>query len=579
MNKAEFEIFNVLAQKYNDAIVCLDENNNVILWDENAENLFKIKKEEIIGHSFYSLFSKDSQFSKKFNWEGDFGEKWFLKNFEMEGTKEDNEKFAVEFTNMIIKDENDNFIGKTAIIRDVSDKKTIEKEFEKTISGLSKLHEIGKFLHRSRSKNDIIKAILFSVTSGKGLRFNRAFLFNENKKTHRLRGFLAVGPSDSDEAGRIWTELSAKGDDIGILMKQNLKKIREKNRTVNNIISKISVSCLDLKCILSIALNDNKAYNVKNGITEVEFKRTVIDRLDCENFAVIPIRSDISDNYVLIVDNKFSDQEITERDIELLKIFSGEIGLALDNQKLNENLKSKISELRKAYKNLSESQERLLKSERLASLGEVVADISHEIRNPLVSIGGFARSLLKSMDEQNSDTKYVKIIYQEAERLEKILLNVLDYSKVYKLKKTRNYISEPLRKAVEILKGYFREKGIGLDFDVEEPEVKVKIDTAQIEQVFLNILRNSIEAMPNGGNISITCEKEKDFMVVDISDSGIGIKDESMPNLFRPFFTTKEGGVGLGLPISHKIIENHDGFINVSSNLGKGTTFRIGVPM
>lgn len=579
MEKSDFEIFNSIAHRSNDAIVCLDENDRVIYWDKSAEIIFSIEESEIMGQNFYSIFSPSSKFSRRLKWEDNLLEKWFIKSFEAEGEKEAGDKFAVEFTTMIIKDSDENVLGKTAVIRDITHKKSIEREYEKTISGLSKLHEIGQHLHQAKSRVDLIKVIMFAVTSGKGLRFNRAFILSENKKTKRLEGIVGVGPSDYEDAGRIWNEISETGDDVEILMNQSLKTIRERNIAVNKTVQKLSVSCTKEECILNKSLKDNKVYNIVDGKTDTDFDGSIIKKLETDNFTVIPIKSEISKNYVLIVDNKFSRQNISESDIELLEIFGSEVRLALNNQKLNEKLKSKIVELKKAYHTLSESQQRLLESERLATLGEVVADISHEIRNPLVSIGGFARSLLKSMPENCGDKKYVKIILQEAERLENILKNILDYSKIYKLHKKRIYISDPLQKSLNVFKQNLENKNINVSIEVEKPEKKISVDPAQIMQVFINILRNSIDAMPEGGELSIKLEVLKKYMIIEITDSGVGIDDEKLMNLFRPFYTTKTDGIGLGLSICLKIIENHKGFIKVESKPGKGTSFKIGLPL
>ena len=579
MEKSDFEIFSAIADKSNDAIVCLDENDRVIYWDKSAEKIFGIEEPEIIGENFYSIFRPDSKFSKRLIWEDNLLEKWFIKSFEAEGEKEKGNKFAVEFTTMIIKDNDENVLGKTAVIRDITQKKSIEKEYEKTISGLSKLHEIGQYLHQAKSRVDLIKVIMFSVTSGKGLRFNRSFLLAENIRTNKLEGYMGIGPADYEDANRIWNEISETGDDIEILMDQSLKSIKEKNIAVNRIVNGLSVSRMKENCILNKALKNNRVYNIVEGKTEIDFDDLINEKLGTDNYAVIPIISEISKNYVLIVDNKFSRQPISENDIELLEIFANEVRLALNNLELNVKLKSKLVELQKAYNNLSESQQRLIESERLATLGEVVADISHEIRNPLVSIGGFARSLLKSMPESCIEKKYVKIILQEAERLENILKSILDYSKIYELHKEKIYISDPLRKSLNILKQNLDNKNISISVDIEKPERKISVDPAQIIQVFLNILRNSIDAMPDGGELSIRSSVVKKYMVIKITDSGVGIDDEKLMNLFRPFFTTKTDGIGLGLSVSLKIIENHKGYIKVDSKSGKGTSFIIGLPL
>ncbi|RKY84231.1 hypothetical protein DRQ09_08900 [candidate division KSB1 bacterium] len=140
---------------------------------------------------------------------------------------------------------------------------------------------------------------------------------------------------------------------------------------------------------------------------------------------------------VIIADNSITNQKIEEYDVKLLEIFADQAALAIDNAQLREKLRIRLQELEQAYNTLQESQRRLVEREKLASLGEMVAKIAHEIRNPLVSIGGFARNLLKSMPPDDKNRLYIDIIGKEALRLEDILSNILNYTRLFEPKKVR----------------------------------------------------------------------------------------------------------------------------------------------
>ena len=232
----------------------------------------------------------------------------------------------------------------------------------------------------------------------------------------------------------------------------------------------------------------------------------------------------------------------------MLEIFATQAGFSLENARLQKSISLRLKELEKAYGTLQDSQNKLVKSERLATIGEVVANVSHEIRNPLVNIGGFAKRLLRKSDPQSQDFQYLEIIADETRRLENILGDILNYS------------SE------------VRQNAIALSLNCDEADCIRCIDSNQITEVFLNIMRNCIQAMPKGGKMLVTVSAA-------IKNTGIGIRKKDMEYLFQPFYTTKSNGLGCGwLPISRQIMKVHGGFMEIRSKYRKGTTFEIYFP-
>ncbi len=202
-----------------------------------------------------------------------------------------------------------------------------------------------------------------------------------------------------------------------------------------------------------------------------------------------------------------------------------------------------------------DSQNKLVKSERLATIGEVAANVSHEIRNPLVNIGGFAKRLLRKSDPQSQDFQYLEIIADETRRLENILGDILNYS------------SE------------VRQNAIALSLNCDEADCIRCIDSNQITEVFLNIMRNCIQAMPKGGKMLVGFRRNNGFAAAAIKNTGIGIRKKDMEYLFQPFYTTKSNGLSCGLlPISRQIMKVHGGFMEIRSKYRKGTTFEIYFP-
>ena len=229
-------------------------------------------------------------------------------------------------------------------------------------------------------------------------------------------------------------------------------------------------------------------------------------------------------------------------------------------------------------------QNQLAQAEKMSALGRLTANVAHEIRNPLTLIGGFARKLDRSIPEDAKDKEFSNIIITEVERLEKILRNVLTYSREAPLNSEQSDMQQLLNESL----GPFRDK-----LEKQSIEIKgsldnlptISIDRDQVLEVFNNLLTNAMDSMPDGGTLTLSARqtrvKEKDYMVVSFADSGEGIAEEKMKMIFEPFYTTKiiGQGTGLGLPISKKIMEDHRGFIKVDSTIDKGTTFSLYFPV
>ena len=233
------------------------------------------------------------------------------------------------------------------------------------------------------------------------------------------------------------------------------------------------------------------------------------------------------------------------------------------------NVLSDITEL----KNL---RERVIKTERMAALGEVAARVAHEIRNPLVSLGGFARRLEKKLDGNLKE--YADIVAKEVSRLEGILNEILSFVKETRLTKEVINSGRLLSDVVSLIQSELDEKGI--QFIREDGEsADLYIDPNRIKEALLNILRNAVQAVGGNGTISVRTFLQNDSCVFEIKDTGPGISETDMPFLFDPFFTTKEFGTGLGLAITHRIVEEHEGSITVESQPDTGSVFRVVLPI
>ena len=247
------------------------------------------------------------------------------------------------------------------------------------------------------------------------------------------------------------------------------------------------------------------------------------------------------------------------------------------------------TKLKESYSNLEQKVEertaQLLRAERLAAVGELAAEVAHEINNPLGGLGNFASMLENEPENTQQTKKYAALILEGLKRVEIIVKRLLTFSRPYSLQMSDKNINSIINNSIKFIEYRIEPCHITIKKDLNETIPYVYIDADNISQVLINIMVNALESMPDGGTLTIktdTCKEHDNCVTVCIADTGCGIREELKDKIFEPFFTTKnkegEKGLGMGLAISKRIIEDHHGKINVESNIGKGTTFRICLP-
>jgi len=246
---------------------------------------------------------------------------------------------------------------------------------------------------------------------------------------------------------------------------------------------------------------------------------------------------------------------------------------------LNRTLEDKV---REKSRKLKEAQEQLIQSEKLTSLGKMAAGVAHEINNPLTSILINTHLIAEKLKDDGRFQKNLNLIIDETTRCSEIVKGLLEFSRQTPPKKTPADINEVIEKTLLLLRSQLLVHNVKVAKDLDGDLPKIMIDINKIEQVFTNIVLNAIEAMPDGGMLFVSSRISADsrFVEIEFRDEGVGIPKENINRIFDPFFTTKgTKGTGLGLSVSYGIVQQHRGTIDVQSELGKGTSVTIHLPI
>lgn len=250
----------------------------------------------------------------------------------------------------------------------------------------------------------------------------------------------------------------------------------------------------------------------------------------------------------------------------------------------NENLNKKVEQKNQELKNI---YEQIVQVEKLASLGKLSATVAHELNNPLEGILTYSKLVTKKLeklnDKENFDDiiKILQLIADESSRCGRIVKDLLQFSHQDEIQFVQSSIKDAIIRALELMSHHFQINNVRIKTDFKVDDIYLECDAQRIEQALIAILVNAVEAMPDGGTITVSLNQEMDNAVIRISDEGKGIPPEILPHIFEPFVTTKDKikDTGLGLAVVYGIIQQHRGKVFVEQTSIKGTTFKISLPI
>jgi signal transduction histidine kinase len=445
------------------------------------------------------------------------------------------------------------------------------RQLGQKIRELAILNEVTKALQATLDLEQVMHIILTGVTSAQTLSLNRAFLLLVDGDKRTLAGKMAVGPGGAEEAFNIWNDLQKSPRSFLEMALTPYRQVQG-NQQVNQLVKQLSVPLNDRSSILVRVLESKKPLLVKDAFSHPGALE-LAGRLKVNSFILAPLVAEQETLGIILADNAVTKMPIQPDDVTLLEIFAGQVSAFIRNARLYQSLKDKVRELQ-------QSQERLLKAERMAAVGEMAAVLAHEIRTPMVSIGGFINSMIRENPADPQFSQQLRIISSEIDRLEGVLADTLELARFKEPELVSESVNDIVKRCLGVLRTEFDRQNIIIELELEESLAPVWIDRHQFPQVLLNILKNALHAMPLGGRLSVRTSSDAGAnMVISISDTGQGIPRQSLEHVFEPKFTTKRGGLGIGLAVSKKIVESHRGSITVSSAEGRGTSFVIRLPL
>lgn len=450
----------------------------------------------------------------------------------------------------------------------------LSEQNDKKLQEISSLYRMSNTMLSTMRLDKLVHLILTALTAGDNPFFDRAMLFLISERSSTMRGMLGV--TSQTAAGLI--NPIAELEDI-LASRWDISEADMTRQQDSEFSRLVRASRLELdksKNVVSRAVLEKRLIYVADTAKEKRIDCEFVKLFGIKSCALAPLMAKEKVVGVMIVDNALQGAPIGKDDLRFLQLVTNQAGMAIENSMLyNRN--------EDANRSLREARERLVQGERLSTIGEMAASIAHEVKGPLVSIGGFARRLEKKLPAGSSEYGHATTIVREVERLEKLLTNILMFAKKTTICYATCNVADIVEESLEIIASTLEEKGIKVIKKYPAKSVILLGDGQQLKQVFLNLFDNSLEAMGQGGELRIVVRSArlngKKGVSVKVADTGGGIPTKTLHNIFNSFFTTKQAGTGLGLPIANRLVVNHGGKIELANKEGVGAEFNVILPL
>jgi signal transduction histidine kinase len=422
------------------------------------------------------------------------------------------------------------------------------------------LGEVGRALQSTMELDELLVVILTAVTAGAGLGFNRAFLIMFEEGQNRLNGRMAVGPTRPDEAETIWGAMRNEARSFGEILAGPPAGGRSGLGGIMGLARSISLPYDPGSDIVARSLEEGVAYTVEKA-RDMREARGIAEAIQSDGFIVMPLVAKGRKLGAIVADNFVTRRSISREDVRLLETLASQAALAILNASLHTRLQERLAQLEDAHRQLMQDQLQLLRAERLVAAGGLASTFVHEVpdghkvREVLEKI---AMEIIKVEDSLKHLVKSASGVGREARPVD---------------------VSSLVKESLDLLAGVAAEAGIEVAYRPGHRGALISGSVVGLRQMLLNIFHNSIEAMPEGGSLTVKTEVEGPMLRLTARDTGCGMPEDVRERVFSPFFTTKRGGSGLGLVIARRIATDHGGRLSFESKEGDGTCFHVLLPV
>ena len=450
------------------------------------------------------------------------------------------------------------------------DSKTLEMRF---------LHELGSVLQSSVDLDEVLSVALTAITAGKGFGMNRAFLLLCNREEGLLKGHLGLGPRDLEEASRVWNEILQNDMDLQTLAQNfRLNKLSSERAKFQDVLEQLTVPLSNKEHILIKALDGKRPIMVERAFQHPDVPPELARLLGVDTFLLMPLISRNRRVGMIVADNCITHRTITEEDMHSLETFGFPVAFAIERASLYDKLQLELNRVTEAGKKLKEQQELIVRMENMALVGRITSSIAHSVRNPLMIIGGFARSMLKNSPESDPRRTFIESIVAETRQLEVVLDEILNYSD--SLYPTRDFwdvnqlVETALRDSADILTSLGYATGYSPGHDLPA----VYIDFKQLSYCLRTVLQNDINGIGEDLSIVISSQSVQDGVILRIEDRSRHVSQAELDHLLVPFSETRDMGAGLGLALCKTMLEKQGIPFVAQADLHEGIRYTITLP-
>jgi PAS domain S-box-containing protein len=542
-----------------DSIVVCDENGTIIQASRAAHELAGTN---VLHQSFETVFPLTFKDGTSLSCSVADAEEAFsiaaclggraVRSVEVQFKRPEGKRFDLLMSAGPLRDSEQRVLGCVFTLSDITERKQAEEDLRRSegrlateLAAMSQLHQLSTRLFNSRDLSTALDEILDAAIAMQGADFGNVQLYNPATRT------------------------------LEIVVQRGFKQdFLEYFRSVG----------VDDDSTCARAMRERKRMIVEDVEADAGYARyrDIVTAAGYRAVQSTPLLSRGGDLLGILSTHFRQPYRLLDRDLRMLDLYAQQAGDLIDRIRAEEALRE--SEERSRLQ-ANELEQQLIASGRLVSLGEITASMAHEFNNPLGIVIGFTQDLLSETDSSNSNYQSLKIIHEEAKRCEKIIRDLLQFARPSSADLRPSDVKQLIERTLSLVSIRLYKEKIEAVVQLDEKLPKIHADARQLEQVLVNLCLNAIDAMPDGGRLTVgakwtSAASSSREVVLSIADTGFGIDGKDLSRIFQPFFTAKKKrGMGLGLTICERIIKNHGGRIEVESQPGRGTTFKVHLPV